>query len=115
MLTRVYGPPGRLEWLWRQPCVVVGCRTTDYRPGHSKVIESCHVRVGGVGWKADYSQTVPACWRHHDMMGSRGSVARQRFEREHRFRVAGVRVETLDEAAGLTEDAWQDHENGLAY
>lgn len=79
------------------------------------MIECCHTEVGGVGYKADYTRTVPACWRHHDQMGSRGSRQRQLFEREHVFRVGGVTVETLDEAAGLTQEAWMDYENGLAY
>lgn len=92
-----------------------GCGTTDYRPGTSKVIECCHITVGGTSRKADYDQTVFACWRHHDMMGGHGSQKRQQFERDHVFVVGGQRVETLDEAAGLTEEAWQDHEYGLSY
>ena len=98
---RVYGPPEFREWGYRLPCLVVGCRTWDYRPGHSKVMEQCHTRTGGTGRKSDWTDTVFMCWRHHDESG-RGV---RTFESVNELRVV-AEFEEIDVASLVEAAAW---------
>lgn len=109
---RKYGPWAYRAWGYGLPCVVVGCTTTDRRPGAVKIMECCHSRTGGMARKARWQgNTFFACWRHHDESG-RGV---RTFEERYELAVNGVRVQTLHEAAGETLRQWFAREDGLAF
>lgn len=49
---RIYGPPGFVEWCKSQPCIACGV------VGYSEV---AHIKTGGTGRKADWTDTIPLC------------------------------------------------------
>ncbi len=112
---RKYGPPGYTEWGWRLPCIVVGCKTTRWRPGTQKVIECCHLGNEGLSRKSHWTRTFFACWVHHDESYS----GRERFEARYALRVAPtfddyIDVATLEEAVAVTQIMWDRYQNLLA-
>ena len=106
---RIYGPWSFRAWGYGLRCLVVGCETTDYRPGRVKLIEQCHTTNGGTGRKAGWQNTCFMCWRHHDE-SHRGV---RTFEEGNRLRIGEVDVATLKDAAIATQALWKIHEEGL--
>jgi hypothetical protein len=86
--TRIYGPPGRVEWMQRQPCLVCG-RTPSV---------NAHTVTGGTGRKADADTIVPLCDPHHRAYDEH----RAPFNAESRRNMA-------KDAAFYVERAWQLH------
>lgn len=90
---RIYGSKARIRWLKAQPCYGCGRGPCDV----------AHVRSGGTGRKADYTETVALC------SGINGCHARQ--HRMGWWEGLGMTEEARTRAAALTEQAWQDHTN----
>lgn len=88
---RIYGPPGRREWVQQQPCCIPGC---SRRP-----CDNHHTRSGGKGRKADYTTIVALCsgpYGHHQLYHTIG--------KKTLAKLAGV---DWDEEAKNLEDGWQ--------
>ena len=109
---RIYGPPQFRRWGYRLPCIKVGCQTTDYRPGSSKVIEICHTVTDGIAMKAAWERhTYFGCWRCHNEQSNHGL---ETFALRHRLAVDGIPVSTLKGAAALTYTMFLIYDGGLA-
>lgn len=59
---RIYGPPGRVEWIKGLPSVV---------SGRSPCVNA-HTRSGGMGRKADYATIVPLTHEEHEELHRTG-------------------------------------------
>lgn len=94
---RIYGPKGYVEWIHEQPCV--GC---------GFVPSSCaHIKTGGTGRKADWTQTVPLCETHYGEVG-----CHPQFHLWGRDRFEGVMLLDLNVAAKATQAAWLSFSGG---
>ena len=62
---RVYGSKARVAWVVAQPCLV--CKGGP--------CENAHIKSGGVGRKADYTQIVPLCQKCHRLQHQKGWAA----------------------------------------
>lgn len=51
---RIYGPPGRREFVHDLGCVICGAPA-----------ENAHARTGGTSRKGDYTSIIPLCFWHH--------------------------------------------------
>ena len=91
---RVYGPPGRREFVEGLPCIVNSVICTA--PSHNH-----HTKNGGMGRKADFDAIVPLCFDHHQEIHTTGA---ETFAQRYWL--------NLRESARLTESLWQDHTNG---
>lgn len=66
---RIYGPPAYREFLNALGCIVC----------HDTPVHIAHTKSGGVGRKADWTDTVPLCPTHHreqHQMGTKSFQAR---------------------------------------
>ena len=59
---RVYGSKARVAWIAAQPCVACG----------RGPCETAHIKSGGMGRKADYTETVPLCSSCHRLQHAKG-------------------------------------------
>lgn len=59
---RVYGSKARVAWIAAQPCVACG----------KGPCETAHIKSGGMGRKADYTETVPLCSACHRLQHAKG-------------------------------------------
>lgn len=88
---RAYGPQDRIRWMQGLPCLICGTRPS----------EVAHIRTGGMGRKADASQTVPLCSTCH------------RFQHQKGWRLLCAMefpMPALHKAAARYEAAWQRHQ-----
>ena len=85
---RVYGPPGRREFVAQLPCVACWRRRCHNH----------HITSGGIGRKTDYDQIVPLCVLHH------GEVHQQNGR--HSF-AEKYGIDWKEQAA-LTEKLWKE-------
>lgn len=83
---RVYGSKARVAWIAAQPCL--GCLST------ATPCENAHIKSGGVGRKADYTQIVPLCAKCHRLQHQKGWAA------------LGYNAARLKYAAFLTQFRW---------
>ena len=85
-LERIYGPPGRREFVHDLGCVICGAPA-----------ENAHTRTGGTSRKGHYTTIIPLCTRHHDEShhGIRTFAAKYRLD--------------LEVIAAAVESAWLAH------
>lgn len=81
---RVYGSKARVEWVKSQPCVAC----------HSGPCENAHIKSGGVGRKADFTQIVPLCASCHRIQHQKG------------WKAIGFNAARLDYLAFQTQFKW---------
>ena len=104
---RIYGPPGYVEWVHKQPCIACDAE------GHSEV---AHIRTGGMGRKDNWVRTVPLCGPHVSgpMFFHYSGCHRvlHQLGRAHIEKEMGI---DLDACAAATQKAWisfTDRKNG---
>lgn len=86
---RAYHSIERVWWIANGcACVVPDCLARD--------CENAHTETGGMGRKADYTTVVPLCTFHHRKLHR---IGRDTFEECY--------CVTLEEAARLTQQAWE--------
>lgn len=92
---RIYGPPGRREWVSQQPCVVSG----------QTPCENAHTggTSGGISRKSDYNTIVPLT---HDAHAELHRIGVKSFEKKY-----GV---NLTAEAKKTEESWKTR-NDIKY
>jgi hypothetical protein len=89
---RIYGPPERRAWMTRQSCVICGARPSV----------NAHVRTGGTGQKAPYTEIVPMCVQHHNEYDGRTRVGgRKTFLAKYR-----LTLDDLLKLAAKVEARW---------
>lgn len=88
---RCYHSQERVVFLQQLPCIVPGCVAAP--------CQNAHIHNGGMGRKADYTFTVPACAQHHHLLDNH--LGRKKFEQLYHVDLA---AEAID-----TELRWQQH------
>lgn len=78
---RIYGSPDRIAWSKAQPCVACGATPTAI----------IHVKSGGMGRKADASDTTHLCDPCHDLQHTIGIPA---FEARYSISLAACAAES---------------------
>lgn len=81
---RVYGSKARVAWVSAQPCIAC----------HRTPCENAHIKSGGVGRKADYTQIVPLCPFCHRLQHQKG------------WQALGLNAARLDYFAYVTQFNW---------
>ena len=90
---RIYGSKVRVEFVKRLPC-------TACNGGPS---ENAHIKSGGMGRKADYTDIIPLCKKCHSLQHSRG------------WKALGLNQMLLEAAALRTQWLWVTRaERGVA-
>lgn len=77
------------------PCIVVGCLVSP--------VDVMHIESGGMGKKAHYTKTVPACNPHHRYAHQRGIAT---------FLAHFPVKAPLDQLAAYTQAAWEEYAEG---
>jgi hypothetical protein len=93
---RAYGSEERVTWVNAQPCLV----KSDDCAGK---MENAHIKVAGIGMKADAEFIVPLCRHHH--RGELHIIGVKSFEAKH-----GV---DLSASAANVERLWQCYDGRL--
>lgn len=81
---RVYGSKRRVAYIKELPCVVCG----------NGPCENAHIKSGGVGRKAEYTDIIPLCTTCH------------RTQHQHGWKALSLDAPTLQHLAYLTQWRW---------
>ena len=81
---RVYGSKRRVAYIKELPCVVCG----------NGPCENAHIKSGGVGRKAEYTDIIPLCFTCH------------KRQHQHGWKALGLDAPTLQHLAYLTQWRW---------
>jgi hypothetical protein len=87
---RIYGSRERVAWVQAQPCIA--CNRIPS--------ENAHIRSGGTGRKADYTQIVPLCRSCHTLQHQKG------------WKALGLNVARLEYFAFRTQFQWAQTREG---
>lgn len=86
---RVYGSKARVEFVKSLPCVACNATPSD----------NAHIKSGGMGRKADYTDIVPLCSKCHTLQHQRG------------WKALGLSIHRLQYFAFYTQWQWAERDS----